>query len=131
MIWLFGILSVASSCSPDASGKQWTFDASSHPAKATLLRTTFTDPDFKDYVPKPLHTYDAGGLTAEEILDWYQENMATGGWAPWARDDHQVIFVRRASRPIHTLRVTMSGNWDQLGDSAVDEYTVEESEAEL
>ena len=107
------------------------FDARSHPAQATLLRTTFKDPESKDHVSNPLHSYDGGGLTAGQILDWYQENMATSRWTPWAGDDHQAMFMRRGPRQNHILRVAMSGNWDELGNGAVDEYTVEEYEAEL
>jgi hypothetical protein len=131
VIWLSGILLVASSCSPASGGNPWMFDARSHPAQAALLHTTFKDPEFKDYGPNPFHSYEAGGLTARQILDWYQKNMTTSGWTPWAGDDHQVIFMRRGPRQNHILIVAMSGNWDELGDGAVDGYTVEEYEAEL
>jgi hypothetical protein len=131
VIWLSGILLLASSCSPASGGNPWMFDASSHPSQASLLHTTLKDPESKGYLSNPLHSYDAGDLTAEQILDWYQENMATSGWTPWARDDHQVIFMRRGPKRSHVLKVAMSGNWDELGDGAVDGYTVEEYEAEL
>jgi len=129
-VGLVVILLLGCSGSSDATDNPWILDPTSRPEQTILLQTTFKDPEFEDYAPNPLHTYDAGGLTTLQILDWYEENMAADGWKPVARDDHQIIFSRRGARQVHFLIVLISGDRKELHEGPVDEYTVEEYEAE-
>jgi hypothetical protein len=128
---LFGVLLVACSGSSVSSDNPWMLDATSRPEQAILLQTTYNDPQFEDYVLNPIYTYDAGGLTGDQILDWYRENMSGDGWIlnPWNSGDGQVAFHRRGPRHLHTLLVITGRRSDSV-DGLIDEYTVEEFEAE-
>jgi hypothetical protein len=121
-----GLAACASAAHSAEDNGQWLYDTADAPPGASFDSTGLNDPEYEDYADNPIHHFEADGLEARLVLEWYRETLAEDGWRIDAADEHQLIATRFRSQQQHILLVETYTPVDERFDS----FTVEEYLAE-